>query len=62
VPADAVARLIELLRDALKADRQIFVFGNGGSAANASHFVTDLARARLTSSANASASSRSMTT
>ena len=25
-------------------DRQIFVFGNGGSAANASHFVTDLGK------------------
>jgi D-sedoheptulose 7-phosphate isomerase len=44
VPADAVAKLIGLLRDALKADRQIFVFGNGGSAANASHFVTDLGK------------------
>jgi D-sedoheptulose 7-phosphate isomerase len=44
VPADAVARLIELLRDALKADRQIFVFGNGGSAMNSSHFATDLGK------------------
>lgn len=44
VPAAAVARLIGLLRDALQADRQIFVFGNGGSAANASHFVTDLGK------------------
>src|SRR5271154_1137653 len=44
VPAAAVARLIEILRDALKNDRQIFVFGNGGSAANASHFATDLGK------------------
>src|ERR1700733_14830497 len=44
VPADAVARLIEILRDALKNDRQIFVFGNGGSAMNASHFATDLGK------------------
>jgi D-sedoheptulose 7-phosphate isomerase len=44
VPADAVAKLIGLLRDALQADRQIFVFGNGGSAANASHFATDLGK------------------
>src|SRR5215813_9015557 len=41
---DAVAQLIETLRQALKEDRQIFVFGNGGSAANASHFATDLGK------------------
>ena len=44
VPAEAVARLIELLRDALKGDNQIFVFGNGGSAMNSSHFATDLGK------------------
>src|SRR5262245_2330053 len=44
VPVSAVAGLIEKLRLALKEDRQIFVFGNGGSAANASHFVTDLGK------------------
>ena len=44
IPLDAVAQLIEKLRQALKEDRQIFVFGNGGSAANASHFATDLGK------------------
>jgi D-sedoheptulose 7-phosphate isomerase len=44
IPLDAVARLIHRLRAALAEDRQIFVFGNGGSAANASHFVTDLGK------------------
>ena len=44
VPADAVARLIELLRDALKGNHQIFCFGNGGSAMNSSHFATDLGK------------------
>jgi D-sedoheptulose 7-phosphate isomerase len=44
IPVDGVARVIELLRQALKEDRQIFVFGNGGSAANASHFMTDLGK------------------
>src|SRR5215510_3099193 len=44
IPAEAVAQLIEKLRDSLKADRQIFVFGNGGSAANCSHFATDLGK------------------
>jgi len=44
IPVDGVAQVIEKLRDALKADKQIFVFGNGGSAANASHFATDLGK------------------
>jgi D-sedoheptulose 7-phosphate isomerase len=44
IPAAAVAGLIEVLRTALRDDRNIFVFGNGGSAANASHFVTDLGK------------------
>jgi D-sedoheptulose 7-phosphate isomerase len=44
IPPDGVAQLIEKLRVALKEDRQIFAFGNGGSAANASHFATDLGK------------------
>lgn len=44
IPTAKVARLIELLRAALHQNRHIFVFGNGGSAANASHFVTDLGK------------------
>ena len=44
IPLGAVAQLVEKLGAALKADRQIFVFGNGGSAANASHFATDLGK------------------
>lgn len=44
IPVQAVAELIEVLRQALKEERQIFVFGNGGSAANASHFMTDLGK------------------
>ncbi|MGA2658071.1 MAG: SIS domain-containing protein [Verrucomicrobiota bacterium] len=44
IPPGAVAALIEMLRGALLEDRQVFVFGNGGSAANASHFATDLGK------------------
>ncbi len=44
IPAAGVAALVDLLRTALNADRQIFIMGNGGSAANASHFVTDLGK------------------
>ena len=44
ISVDAVIGLIEKVRAALKEDRQVFVFGNGGSAANASHFATDLGK------------------
>ncbi|MDP4199170.1 MAG: SIS domain-containing protein [Bacteroidota bacterium] len=42
-----VARFIELLMDAYDHDRTVFVIGNGGSAANASHFANDLAKGTL---------------
>jgi D-sedoheptulose 7-phosphate isomerase len=44
IPVETVAQWVEKLRAALHADRQIFVFGNGGSAANCSHFATDLGK------------------
>ena len=44
IPLDAVGQLIEKLRVAVQEERQIFVFGNGGSAANASHFAADLGK------------------
>src|SRR5580765_1155040 len=44
IPVDAVAQLLDKLRAALKEGRQVLVFGNGGSAANASHFATDLGK------------------
>ncbi len=44
IPLDAVAALVETFQKAHAEDRQIFVFGNGGSAANASHFMTDLGK------------------
>ena len=44
IPPEAVAALIEKLKGALRDGHHIFVFGNGGSAANASHFATDLGK------------------
>lgn len=44
IPVDQVAELINVLKRAHAEDRQIFVFGNGGSASNASHFITDLGK------------------
>ena len=39
-----INNLIELLVDAYKNDKFVFVIGNGGSAANASHIAQDLAK------------------
>lgn len=44
VPVEKIAGLRSRFDQALANDRQIFVCGNGGSAANASHFVTDLGK------------------
>ena len=44
IPTEGVAQLVTQLRVAHQQGRQIFVFGNGGSAANASHFATDLGK------------------
>ncbi len=44
ISEEAVAGLISLLADARKANRQIFLCGNGGSASTASHFANDLGK------------------
>lgn len=42
MPLDPVEEFVQVLRDAWKAGRSVFVFGNGGSSATASHFTNDL--------------------
>jgi D-sedoheptulose 7-phosphate isomerase len=44
LPIDQLAGVIEHLEQAYWAGRQVFVMGNGGSAATASHMVGDLAK------------------
>lgn len=44
LPLDQIAGIIEVLHSAWSRKAQVFVFGNGGSAANASHFVTDVGK------------------
>jgi len=44
VDREAVGRVIDLLWDAYRAGRRVFILGNGGSAATASHMVCDLAK------------------
>jgi D-sedoheptulose 7-phosphate isomerase len=42
-----INKVIELLLQAYKSERSIFVIGNGGSATTASHFATDLGKGTL---------------
>ena len=42
--AGVVADVVELLRRANAEGRRIFICGNGGNAANAAHFTTDLGK------------------
>lgn len=44
IPAGKVAELIEWVDGLRRASRTLFVCGNGGSAANASHFAVDLGK------------------
>lgn len=44
LPLAQVAAAVHEVREAWLADRQIFAIGNGGSAANCSHFSTDLGK------------------
>jgi len=44
---ETVQALVNDLLEARKQNRQIFIFGNGGSAANASHWANDLTKQRF---------------
>ncbi len=41
-PEEEIRKVAELLLDAYSTGRQVFIMGNGGSAATASHFACDL--------------------
>jgi len=44
INTEDVARVVEILLDAYRRGRTIFIIGNGGSAATASHMMCDLAK------------------
>jgi len=44
VPAAALARVVDLLLEARTAGRRVYVMGNGGSSATASHLACDLVK------------------
>ena len=47
LPLDAVERMIAVLETAYAQRRQIFIIGNGGSAATAAHMMNDFCRGTL---------------
>lgn len=44
---ERIGRITDIIWDARKHDRQIFIMGNGGSASTASHFCSDLSKTTL---------------
>lgn len=44
LPLEAVQRAVDILEQAYQANRTVYLFGNGGSAALASHLATDLGK------------------
>ena len=44
LPQQQIASIIDAIRDVRDRDAQLFVVGNGGSAATASHFAVDLGK------------------
>jgi len=47
LPRDDIRRVVEAVRRVRDSGRQLFVMGNGGSAATASHMACDLAKASI---------------
>jgi D-sedoheptulose 7-phosphate isomerase len=48
LPIDMIERVVGLLREARSQKKRVFLFGNGGSAATASHLACDLAKGTST--------------
>lgn len=47
IDVQAVEKLVDKLYEAFEAGRRVFIFGNGGSAATASHMAEDLAKSTV---------------
>jgi len=47
ISIEAIKKVTDILYDAYKKDKQIFIIGNGGSASTASHFACDLNKGTL---------------
>jgi D-sedoheptulose 7-phosphate isomerase len=49
LPVESITQVIDVLGQARDNRRSVFLFGNGGSAATASHFASDLAKGTICS-------------
>lgn len=49
LPVETIERIVDLLQEARARRKQVFLLGNGGSAATASHFAADLAKGAIIS-------------
>lgn len=47
IPEDQIHRITEILLEARREGRRVFLLGNGGSAATASHFACDLGKGTI---------------
>ena len=47
LPVGGIAQVVELLAQAQVNRKRVYIFGNGGSAATASHFASDLAKGAI---------------
>ncbi len=47
LPVDTIAQVVNLIETARGNGKRIFTFGNGGSAATASHFAADLSKGAI---------------
>lgn len=47
LPVEAIAQVVEILDGARMRGRRVYIFGNGGSAATASHFASDLSKGAI---------------
>lgn len=47
LPIENIAQVVELLEETRLKGKRVFIFGNGGSAATASHFAADLSKGAI---------------
>ena len=47
LPMENIAQVVKLLEEACLKAKRVFIFGNGGSAATASHFAADLSKGAI---------------
>ena len=47
LPIERIVQVVELLEEARLKGKRVFIFGNGGSAATASHFAADLSKGAI---------------